>query len=50
MPAFPSLKTGPPLSQEQIPVVDYGEMGPVRCSRCKAYINVFVTFSDNGAK
>jgi protein transport protein SEC24 len=36
--------------KEEVPVVDYGDMGPVRCSRCKAYINTFVTFLDHGAK
>ena len=29
-------------------VVDLGEMGPVRCSRCKAYMNAFVRFSSSG--
>lgn len=28
--------------------VDFGEEGPVRCSRCHAYINPFVSFVDNG--
>lgn len=31
-----------------IPVVDFGESGPVRCTRCRAYINVFVRFLKGG--
>ncbi|CAI5521297.1 unnamed protein product [Closterium sp. Naga37s-1] len=31
-------------------VVDFGEMGPVRCHRCKAYINPFMRFVDHGRK
>lgn len=31
-------------------VVDSGEEGPVRCSRCKAYMNPFVAFVDGGRK
>ncbi|TPX31423.1 hypothetical protein SmJEL517_g05252 [Synchytrium microbalum] len=33
-----------------IKVVDFGETGPVRCNRCKAYINPFVIFTDGGRK
>ncbi|TPX40911.1 hypothetical protein SeMB42_g05818 [Synchytrium endobioticum] len=33
-----------------IKVVDFGENGPVRCARCKAYINPFVIFVDGGRK
>ncbi|TVU50463.1 hypothetical protein EJB05_01835, partial [Eragrostis curvula] len=29
-------------------LVDFGEMGPIRCSRCKAYINAFMRFVDQG--
>ncbi|OIW06786.1 hypothetical protein TanjilG_11511 [Lupinus angustifolius] len=32
------------------PVVDFGESGPVRCSRCKAYINPFMKFVDQGRR
>jgi protein transport protein SEC24 len=29
--------------------VDYGEEGPFRCHRCKAYVNPFMKFLDGGA-
>uniref|UniRef100_A0A0D9XYX3 Zinc finger Sec23/Sec24-type domain-containing protein n=1 Tax=Leersia perrieri TaxID=77586 RepID=A0A0D9XYX3_9ORYZ len=35
-------------SEEPIQLVDFGEMGPIRCSRCKAYINPFMRFIDQG--
>lgn len=38
----------PHPSEEPIQLVDFGEMGPVRCSRCKAYINPFMRFVDQG--
>ncbi|CAN6362943.1 unnamed protein product [Urochloa humidicola] len=38
----------PHPSEEPIQLVDYGEMGPIRCSRCKAYINPFMKFVDQG--
>ncbi|RVW99549.1 Protein transport protein Sec24-like CEF [Vitis vinifera] len=31
-------------------VVDFGESGPVRCSRCKGYINPFMKFIDQGRR
>ncbi|GLT85060.1 hypothetical protein SLE2022_032620 [Rubroshorea leprosula] len=37
-------------SEEPIQVVDFGENGPVRCSRCKGYINPFMKFIDQGRK
>lgn len=36
--------------QEQVQLVDFGEQGPVRCRRCKAYINSAVLFIDGGRK
>ncbi|RKO83219.1 Sec23/Sec24 trunk domain-containing protein, partial [Blyttiomyces helicus] len=33
-----------------IDVVDLGEAGPIRCNRCKAYINPFFIFFDGGRK
>ncbi|VVA14675.1 PREDICTED: transport [Prunus dulcis] len=38
----------PQPSEEPIPVVDFGESGPLRCSRCKGYINPFMKFIDQG--
>ncbi|KAF7809382.1 protein transport protein Sec24-like [Senna tora] len=40
----------PHPSEEPIQVVDFGETGPVRCSRCKAYINPFMKFVDQGRR
>uniref|UniRef100_A0A1J3JSF0 Protein transport protein Sec24-like CEF n=3 Tax=Noccaea caerulescens TaxID=107243 RepID=A0A1J3JSF0_NOCCA len=37
-------------SEEPIQVVDFGESGPVRCSRCKGYMNPFMKFIDHGKK
>ncbi|RUO95991.1 hypothetical protein BC936DRAFT_142834 [Jimgerdemannia flammicorona] len=36
--------------EEQVHLVDFGEQGPVRCRRCKAYINSAVLFIDGGRK
>ncbi|XP_039120781.1 protein transport protein Sec24-like At4g32640 isoform X1 [Dioscorea cayenensis subsp. rotundata] len=38
----------PHPEEEPIQVVDFGESGPLRCSRCKAYINPFMRFIDQG--
>ncbi|CAN4098171.1 unnamed protein product [Withania somnifera] len=40
----------PHPSEEPLQVVDFGESGPVRCSRCKGYINPFVKFIDQGRR
>ncbi|XP_051147877.1 protein transport protein Sec24-like CEF [Andrographis paniculata] len=40
----------PHPSEEPIQVVDFGEHGPVRCSRCKGYINPFMKFIDQGRR
>ncbi|GLU01056.1 hypothetical protein SLE2022_183820 [Rubroshorea leprosula] len=40
----------PHPSEEPIQIVDFGESGPVRCSRCKGYINPFMKFIDQGRK
>ncbi|PWA72722.1 Sec24-like transport protein [Artemisia annua] len=40
----------PHPSEEPIQVVDFGESGPVRCSRCKGYINPFMKFVDQGRR
>merc|ERR1719317_1477509 len=40
-----------PLDGEYpIPVVDMGQIGPVRCMRCKAYMSPFMTFTDGGKR
>ncbi|KAI0202146.1 hypothetical protein F4808DRAFT_449854 [Astrocystis sublimbata] len=33
-----------------IPVLDFGEQGPPRCRRCRAYINPFMMFRSGGSK
>ncbi|XP_075480744.1 protein transport protein SEC24 C-like isoform X2 [Primulina tabacum] len=40
----------PHPSEEAIQVVDFGENGPVRCSRCKGYVNPFMKFIDQGRR
>ncbi|KAL9258600.1 transport protein SEC24 C-like protein [Drosera capensis] len=40
----------PHPSEEPIQLVDFGEGGPMRCSRCKAYINPFMKFIDQGRR
>ena len=32
------------------PIVDMGEIGPVRCVRCKAYMSPFMQFIDAGRR
>ncbi|EKD18814.1 uncharacterized protein L3040_008686 [Drepanopeziza brunnea f. sp. 'multigermtubi'] len=34
----------------EIPVLDFGEIGPPRCHRCRAYINPFMVFKNGGNK
>jgi protein transport protein SEC24 len=36
--------------ENEIPVLDFGEIGPPRCRRCRAYINPFMTFKSGGNK
>lgn len=33
-----------------VPVLDFGEMGPPRCRRCRTYINPFMQFLQGGGK
>ncbi|KAL3338292.1 hypothetical protein AABB24_030437 [Solanum stoloniferum] len=40
----------PHPSEQPIQVVDFGDSGPVRCSRCKGYINPFMKFIDQGRR
>ncbi|KAK5115180.1 hypothetical protein LTR85_009938 [Meristemomyces frigidus] len=34
--------------EQAIPVLDFGDAGPPRCRRCRAYINPFMIFSNGG--
>ncbi|KAF2012180.1 Sec23/Sec24 family protein-like protein [Aaosphaeria arxii CBS 175.79] len=36
--------------EQAIPVLDYGDQGPPRCRRCRAYINPFMAFRSGGNK
>ncbi|CCX06652.1 Similar to Uncharacterized protein C4.03c; acc. no. Q9USS7 [Pyronema omphalodes CBS 100304] len=38
------------IEEEPIPVLDFGEMGPPRCRRCRTYINPFMQFVQGGTK
>ncbi|XP_050235388.1 protein transport protein SEC24 C-like [Mercurialis annua] len=40
----------PHPAEEPVQVVDFGESGPVRCSRCKGYINPLMRFIDQGRR
>jgi len=42
----PLADPGP--GEELVPVVDFGASGPLRCHRCRAYINPFVHFTNGG--
>lgn len=36
--------------ENTIPVLDFGEVGPPRCRRCRAYVNPFMIFRSGGNK
>ncbi|ROW09894.1 hypothetical protein VPNG_06259 [Cytospora leucostoma] len=36
--------------EAEIPVLDFGDLGPPRCRRCRAYINPFMMFRSGGNK
>lgn len=36
--------------EPEVPVLDFGDLGPPRCSRCRAYINPFMMFRNGGNK
>ena len=38
------------IFQNPPPIVDLGELGPVRCKRCKAYMNPYMLFIDGGRR
>lgn len=38
----------PAPNGQAVPVVDHGPDGPIRCRRCKAYINPGMLFQDGG--
>lgn len=42
----PLCMPGP--GESPVPVVDMGEGGPIRCSRCHAYLNAFSSFTEDG--
>lgn len=44
----PFAELGP--QEHPPPLVDLGELGPVRCKRCKAYMNSFMQFIDGGRR
>ncbi|RUS83129.1 hypothetical protein EGW08_009118 [Elysia chlorotica] len=44
----PFAELGP--QEQPPPLVDLGELGPVRCKRCKAYMNPFMQFIDGGRR
>ncbi|KAJ3703215.1 hypothetical protein LUZ61_006920 [Rhynchospora tenuis] len=35
---------------EEVPVINFGNAGVIRCRRCRTYINPYVTFADSGRK
>lgn len=40
----------PQEGEQTVPILDFGETGPPRCRRCRAYINPFMTFRSGGNK
>lgn len=35
---------------EEVPIVNFGSAGIIRCRRCRTYVNPYVTFTDGGRK
>ncbi|KAJ4886041.1 Protein transport protein Sec24-like [Raphanus sativus] len=35
---------------EEVPLVDFGSSGIIRCRRCRTYVNPYVEFTDSGRK
>lgn len=44
----PLAPLGP--GEQEVPVLDFGDVGPPRCRRCRAYMNPFMTFRAGGNK
>lgn len=42
----PLAKLAP--GEQPVPVLDFGETGPPRCRRCRAYVNPFMVFKSGG--
>ncbi|KAG8040338.1 hypothetical protein G9C98_000909 [Cotesia typhae] len=36
--------------EQEPPIIDMGEIGPIRCTRCKAYMSPFMQFIDAGRR
>ena len=36
--------------EEPIPVLNFGDSGPIRCCKCRAYLNPFTRFVEQGKK
>ncbi|CAL9079241.1 unnamed protein product [Musa textilis] len=36
--------------KEEVPIVNFGPAGIIRCRRCRTYVNPYVTFTDAGRK
>ncbi|PQQ10286.1 protein transport protein Sec24-like [Prunus yedoensis var. nudiflora] len=39
-----------PPDGEEVPIVNFGSAGIIRCRRCRTYVNPYVTFTDAGRK
>jgi len=52
MPLVINLTPFAELHKEEIepPITDLGELGPIRCKRCKAYMSPFMKFIENGRR
>ncbi|THU44354.1 hypothetical protein C4D60_Mb02t06530 [Musa balbisiana] len=37
-------------NKEEVPIVNFGPAGIIRCRRCRTYVNPYVTFTDAGRK
>eukprot|EP01114_Cavostelium_apophysatum_P023174 TRINITY_DN864_c0_g1_i2.p1 TRINITY_DN864_c0_g1~~TRINITY_DN864_c0_g1_i2.p1 ORF type:complete len:800 (+),score=151.47 TRINITY_DN864_c0_g1_i2:45-2444(+) len=40
----------PLTTEDQIPIINFGASGILRCRRCRGYINPFVSFTDGGRR